>query len=548
MVIKKRSQIGFGLLIISIFTLIFLANFTFPFNHIFGYLRENSNLFKEALRFPFTKFSIILMFAFSVFYAFGQQVLFNFFSKFLRKNLSIFLNLTLASLSLVIFMLPFFKGELISKYMQVKIPQEYFQMFDWFKDKSGEGRIANLPLHSLWGWTYYDFGFQGAQFISFGLKQPLLDRDFDRWNPDNEEYFKQLSYAIYSQDINLLEKVLEKYQINYIILDKNVLAPGFAQDKRLLLFDETESLLAKSKKIILEKNFGEISVYSFKSAGLFKIPKHFVNLYMEDEQFQDVDWAYIDWGDYLYKKSPDTKLLYYPFNFLADNQNFLNSGKLTIQNSFLELKTIPRNINLTLNDYLKFENYLPASIFLHKNMDNLTFKLGLDIIEQLKAEHSYLIDQVITDPNISYINIDENQTLEVKNNSNYQKKIFLSTNLFNNLAFYQDSKGIPINVDQVKDNAILCSPTEKNQLTGQKLINSSSLLLISKNGQTCLRLPVNKIVNKALLNGFRGLLVLEFEVFGKKGGRYCIFNRRLGRCVKEQNDIPSDTKVKDSII
>jgi hypothetical protein len=112
--------------------------------------------------------------------------------------------------------LPSFASNFINADMRVQIPQQYFQLFDYLNTQPEDLRVANLPINSPYGWVYYNWGYQGAGFLYFGIKQPLLDRDFDRWSPYNESYYREMSYAIYKNDQNLLKNVINKYQIGFI--------------------------------------------------------------------------------------------------------------------------------------------------------------------------------------------------------------------------------------------------------------------------------------------------------------------------------------------
>ena len=218
-------------------------------------------LLHEALRFPFTKFSILLMFTYAVFFAYGLSWLYQIIIKYLREKKKIILSslFSLITLFLIIFMWPAFQGNFISPSMKVKIPQEYFQLFKWFKQQEEDGRIAKLPLHTFWGWVYHDWGYQGAGFIWFGLKQPILDREFDRWQSLNEKYYQEMSYAVYSQNLSLFEQLLDKYQIHWLLLDKSVIAPE--QDPNVLFFNQTEKMFLNSAKITFVKDFGQIKLY-----------------------------------------------------------------------------------------------------------------------------------------------------------------------------------------------------------------------------------------------------------------------------------------------
>jgi len=258
----KKEKISWPLIPVFLFTFIFLINATPPFSYLFSFLRNHSSLFREALRFPFTKFSLILMFTYAIFFAFGLCWFYQITKKFFKKKVIFLISLaSLVTLSLIIFIWPVFQGQLIDKRLKIKIPQEYFQTQRWLNQQDEQGRILQLPIHTFWGWEYYQFGFQGAGFNWFGLKSPLLTRDFDRWNLKNEKAYQELAYALYAKDLSLFEELLSKYQIEYLLLDKSVIAPG--QDNKILFFEETEKLLSSSSKIKLVEEFNFLKIYHF---------------------------------------------------------------------------------------------------------------------------------------------------------------------------------------------------------------------------------------------------------------------------------------------
>jgi len=257
----KKEKIFWPLIMVFLLCFIFLINATLPFSYLFAFLRSHSSLFKEALRFPFTKFSILLMFVYAVFFAYGLNWLYQIIIKYFKKRRIILLSLlSLITLFLIIFMWSVFKSQLIDQRLRIKIPQEYFETFEWF-EKQEDGRILQLPMPSLWGWEYHDWGFQGAGFAWFGLEQPFLTRDFDRWNLKNEKAYQELAYALYAQNLPLFEQLLNKYQIEWLLLDKSIIAPE--QENKVLFFNETEKLLSSSLKVGLVKEFNFLNIYHF---------------------------------------------------------------------------------------------------------------------------------------------------------------------------------------------------------------------------------------------------------------------------------------------
>lgn len=553
----SRRKVALALILPALSAIIFLINQNPPFDILFGLFREKIPLFGEAMRFPFTKFSIIFMLALACFFALGQQFLYSVVTRISSLKLSkilISIQLILFPLLFLIYMWPAFTGDFISKKIQVVIPQEYFDMFRWF-DNEPDGRVATFPVNSFWGWVYYKWGFQGAQFISFGIKQPVMDRDYDRWNQDNEEYFRQISYAVYSQNIALMEKVLKKYQINYLVLDRNILAPG--QDKKALFDDEIESLLASSSQFDLIKKFGEISIYRLKSSTASELVTNipgFINV--ESAQGpQDLDWIYRDYGNYLVNQQKAPKVVL-PFRSLIDNQNILKPNLIQADGENLQLLTelLPKGESLRLNTYLENEFSLPAQLYTKKKNGALTLKLVPKLFQAIGKSDAvdlfYLVSNLpVGDSNNNLLlNIDNYQTLILSGKIDDfadQGRVFLSTNTFNNLAFYnsaseKEQKDWNL-VDIIsKEPLQICSTVDSNQEVTVTFLGSRGVRLSAKNAQGCVRIPVHKIIQKDDLANYKSLMRIRFQIGSSSQalGHYCIFDNTLGRCVKERDLIP----------
>ena len=251
----RKSRYAPALLPLLAACVFFLINSNPPFTGAFDFLRERFGLFREGLRFPFTKFSILLVTVISVYLAFALQLA----MQLLGKVKLGFVFMVLGFSFLVYSMLPAFKGNLISPSMKVNIPQEYFDAFAWFDAQPKDGRVAKLPLNTFWGWNYYSWGYQGAGFSWFGIPQPTLDREFDRWSPYNEDFYDAASSALYSRDLEELEKTLEKYRVRYLLLDESIVNAG--GDSRVLYIPETKELLTMSKHISKVKEFGALTIY-----------------------------------------------------------------------------------------------------------------------------------------------------------------------------------------------------------------------------------------------------------------------------------------------
>lgn len=216
----------------------------------------------ELFRSPFTKFSVPLSLSFSLFISVGVIFLFDIFS-FLHHRLTYLLTLFTVSIALILYSAPAFTGNLISPLMRVQMPSTYQELFSYFSTVDSATRIANFPQNFLWGWNYYNYGYRGAGFLWYGIRQPILDRGFDVWEKSNENYYEQITKALYSEDNKLFTKTLDDYKVSWLLVDKNIIATSKDNDLGL----------AKLAKLIdnnplFEKTFSssdsQIEVYRFK--------------------------------------------------------------------------------------------------------------------------------------------------------------------------------------------------------------------------------------------------------------------------------------------
>lgn len=319
--IRKKSSFYLFFLFLLYFS--FIANQVYPFNIINDFFRSSS-LFDQVFRNPYTKFINSVLFILTIFLSYGFFVIINktkfFLTKFNYKKSTTRLTIIILFIyffSLNLYILPLWKGFLIYPSLKVNIPNEYFEVFDFFKSK-GNGRIANLPQFSPNGWTYYRWGYQGSGFIWYGIRQPVLDRAFDVWNKLNENYYWEISEAIYSQNLSLFEKVLDKYQINWILLDENVIAPF---SPKQLYSEKIQELLKKSSKIFFIRQFGRIKLYEVNlnnNSDNFIFTKGSLPNINPKYRWSNKDQGYIDYGDYqsVNFKTTDNANIFFPFRSL----------------------------------------------------------------------------------------------------------------------------------------------------------------------------------------------------------------------------------------
>lgn len=438
--ILKKNKYAVVMISMVLLSLIMLINMNPPFDSFFSYLRENFSLFKEGLRFPFTKFSILFMAGLSIYAGIAVSTLLETISK---KTIKLILGISvicISSLGLSYYMYPYFQGQLIDKRMQVKIPEEYFELFE-FANKLPHGRIAVFPVQTMWGWEYFDWGFQGAGFVWFGLDHSVLVRDFDRWQPNNENFYKEVSFALYNQTSADVKEILTKYQVDYLLVDTSIIQPG--ADEKILATEHIDNLLqTEDFKEIWTK--GKLRMYQvLESESLNTAEVQLVNTnstYREIDSFQ--------------RELPNFQNSYqsnfYPFSSL-DRRNGIDIG---FSNEGLSVEVNPEKLNTNLStikipNLLQSEDYLPIDVFVLFSGNSLQYRLEYrnpvivaNDVDLTQGKKVWVQDELsLPSQQVRYLSINDDiiDLLPVLSEPNKEKvmgTIYLDTKTDTSIKFY----------------------------------------------------------------------------------------------------------------
>ncbi len=366
--ISKKKPETVGILAVTLLSAFFLINENPPTGNLYSLLQKIS-LFREGFRMPFTKFSILYLFGITYFFSFSLLFIENFIfkisrSKYLKHTVSI-----LVLLFSFLIMLPAFQGNLISPKLRVVIPNEYFDLFDWFKVQP-TGRIAKLPLNTMWGWTYSSWGYQGSGFLWFGIEQPQFDRDFDRWSINNENFYRELSKANRDQDVISFEKILDKYQVTYLIFDKSIINAGETKDDNV----DPQKFLKTIKSISEIKSFKNLSVYKYNN-------KNSINSLLpvyDNYQYTQDDLLFKEKGNYSQNSESNISI----FDGITDLRNkhqikLSNDGKYI--NYDFTVTPNAKKTNLLIPNYSDLEEKIIANIYGYIENNKIYLKIEGEI-------------------------------------------------------------------------------------------------------------------------------------------------------------------------
>lgn len=479
---KKPVLLGFTALFLFSFTM--LATNTPPFSWI-DILFRKIPLFDQAFRFPFTKFSILASLTYSIFFAVGIEAIIR---RIKFTKIIMVITITL----LIGYTLPAFYGHLFYEKERLTIPKEYFELFDFFKKQDPNTRIANFPQTTFWGWSYYRWGYGGSGFLWYGIKQPILDRAFDVWSKEDENYYFEVSHALYSKNPKLFEQVLNKYQITWIVLDKNIINPS---SLKALFFSELEGIIKQIPTIEKIATFDKINVYKIalkdKSKSFVSLLDNapLVNTYTTSES----DQAFIDYGNYISNRSPNAiqPESFYPFRSLFANklQKDLEFSLQEAYNNLIFTSALPerkKEMILAIPSLLE-EELIPADIVVRK-LDKQTLLILKIETPEVSINTQPIWGASVEKPLFAILpatryplQLDVNglATYSIQNEDAYIQRTFISSKA-DNVFVIRDQTGLAIqtqtipvsslaSLDELQRTSLSLNPSQQPQLLTVKM-------------------------------------------------------------------------------
>lgn len=338
--ILKREQRLYPFIFTFIFSFLMLGTDIPVVNSVFNFFYKGVPLFSQVFRFTFTKFSILYVFSYSILLSLSLSLLLRYLKKIRVASM-------IASLVFILLLFyysfPSFQGQFIYNNLRIKIPNDYFALTNYFKNQNTNQRIALLPQTSYWGWTYTQWGYRGSGFIWYGLPQPSMDGSIFPWSAQNENYYWEIDQAINSGNQFYLETVLQKYQINWLIIDNSTISQYSAN---LSFVNNLHQLIKDSTVIKKTKSFGRIDVYKINQSLLWQ---NFVSVVSNlpevgpSYKWNSFDAAYLENGNYINSNQAE---VVYPFRTLFTGR----------EQKKLEFKVVDKG------SYYSFQSQIPTTL------------------------------------------------------------------------------------------------------------------------------------------------------------------------------------------
>jgi len=260
----NRMAIYFGLLFLL--GLFLMKGMHSPFGQINEWVFLNIPGF-EIFRNQYEKFGIIATLSYAVLVGMGFSLAYNYLEKF-NRHIAQILIVILSILLFGVYMWPYWTGDIIFQGGErtpsalVRIPDYYFQIEKWARNREGEFKIISLP-HQEGAAYSWDYGYMGSDDpTAHFLQKPLIAQTVYLGDKTLNSYLSLLfnTFKRRQQSFSLIPKLLGMTNVKYILVHHDINYYINTPDPTLQA-EEIEETLENNPNIYYEKSFGKLDFY-----------------------------------------------------------------------------------------------------------------------------------------------------------------------------------------------------------------------------------------------------------------------------------------------
>lgn len=258
---KKWKLLIFWILIFGSWFLI--KNGNPPLGIIYTWLQDNISIFKQVFRWVSSKIGNVYLISLTVTSAFGIVFLLDFLTSFFKKTVVkvvVFSAFILALVSLQLFYSEFLftKNLFPERSLVENIPNEYFGLAEYMEEENIEdARIYYAPPSNNGYFREYSWGFVGSVFLNYIIPNPLMDLSLAIGSEVGEKAMYELEDAYLSGDVESLKTYLNKYDVEYLLIDRSLTDTVYGYEIDWNLCNEITS------NFNLKWQLGDLELYSF---------------------------------------------------------------------------------------------------------------------------------------------------------------------------------------------------------------------------------------------------------------------------------------------
>ncbi|MCK9415097.1 MAG: hypothetical protein WC175_01480 [Candidatus Dojkabacteria bacterium] len=495
----KRKWLYLVFSLLSVLIWFVMKNVNPPLGNLFVWLQDNIPLFKQVFRWPSSKVGNIYLLLTSISAPIGFIYIIDFLSSFLSKGLKYILFV----LSTIIIVAPtlfyaqhLFTGDVYPDRAIVEIPNEYYDMKNLLEENELTGkRILYLPMANNNYFRSYDWGFEGSNFISYIIPNPIMDLSSAIGSKYGEKAISEIQETFRAKDLNTFNELLSKYEVDYLLVDKTLNEEGFTYSWN---WDEV-SQLWENREL----------AHSTENLFLYNTGVQNINILTESNTNQDGTFSYIS-GHKSAVVSLDPEL----YNNWNIKDNFLVSENIYNGNDIILNNVISLEAIKDFPSLLKIQD---GHIYLYPAVSTIN-QVNTQVYKKYEYDNSdvIVVDKKVLDVSNEYVGIedlfDSNHDIYTVNNSS-----FILNNLTSTL-----SQSTPYE----------CISGEREETTTVKLQgDATGFDLKGNNGNPCIYFQLefdNRDSDKVLR------VNINWESINNSLLGYCIYSQNEQECLNSE--------------
>lgn len=217
--IRGRVKKLFFIPIIAFLGWYFIKGINPPFGFVYTFIQDHFQTVAQVFRWQSSKMWPMLALTMPTLGVVGVLWSNSIAQKRFGKNLAV-IRLGIIALFLLVFVYPYFTGNLVRDKVFVKVPTEYSELATYLKKTDPASRIYIAPEANTLYFRNYSWGFWGSVFLNYVLPNPIVEKALVIGSFENEQAFRVLTNSYFSSDPNSFTRALLRYQTPYVLSDK----------------------------------------------------------------------------------------------------------------------------------------------------------------------------------------------------------------------------------------------------------------------------------------------------------------------------------------
>lgn len=203
--------------IFTVVTLFLIKGPAPPFGNIFYDFDKIFPLYTTLFINIYTKYGLHL--------SLGYSVIMGYFISYFEFKIERLHTKILLIIIMLLILFPMFTPFMLNmigpQYSYVNIPNSYFESAKIINSYDNNGRILNLPFPILNNFRFYKWGYTGAGLYYNFVDRPIVDKSYTVVSTFNQDSLSNIKYSIEQRDKILFEKLLNIYNIDFIVYNKD---------------------------------------------------------------------------------------------------------------------------------------------------------------------------------------------------------------------------------------------------------------------------------------------------------------------------------------